>query len=83
MNCRWRVLIIVIVTLSIWGVVHLIYNRSFNVSTKYDINKLTVYYEALCTDSKFFITRQLAPLQDQIPDHIVVELVPYGKAKVR
>ncbi|XP_044766100.1 gamma-interferon-inducible lysosomal thiol reductase-like [Coccinella septempunctata] len=83
MNCRYRAVVIIVITLSIWGVIHFIYNLPSDVSSKFDLTdkiKLTVYYEALCTDSKFFITRQLAPLQDKIPDHITIELVPYGKA---
>ncbi|XP_045481512.1 gamma-interferon-inducible lysosomal thiol reductase-like [Harmonia axyridis] len=78
MNCRWKILIILIII--IWGVIHFVYNRSlkFDLSDKI---KLTVYYEALCTDSKFFITRQLGPLYEEMPDHIIIELVPYGKAE--
>lgn len=44
--------------------------------------KVSVYYEALCSDSRFFILKQLVPAYHIIPEHIELDLVPYGKAKV-
>lgn len=43
---------------------------------------VTVYYEALCPDSKNFIIRQLQPAFRKAPTLIEFQLVPYGKATV-
>lgn len=43
---------------------------------------VSVYYEALCSDSRFFILKQLVPTFDAIPEVINLDLVPYGKAQV-
>jgi len=43
--------------------------------------KVTVYYEALCSDSRNFILKQLVPAYDELHDFIELDLVPYGKAK--
>ncbi|KAL1492845.1 hypothetical protein ABEB36_011027 [Hypothenemus hampei] len=43
--------------------------------------KVSVYYEALCPDSKFFISFQLVPVFDKLKDSLIVDLVPYGKAQ--
>ncbi|KAF7287015.1 GILT-like protein 1 [Rhynchophorus ferrugineus] len=43
--------------------------------------KISVYYEALCPDSKFFITYQLVPVFDKLKDFLIIDLVPYGKAQ--
>lgn len=45
--------------------------------------KISVYYEALCPDSKFFIKYQLLPVFEEFQEDILLDLVPYGKAKVR
>ncbi|CAD6997876.1 unnamed protein product [Ceratitis capitata] len=42
---------------------------------------VTVYYEALCGDSKHFIIKQLLPAFKQASPIMDVQLVPYGKAK--
>ncbi|XP_030382810.1 gamma-interferon-inducible lysosomal thiol reductase [Scaptodrosophila lebanonensis] len=39
-----------------------------------------VFYEALCPDSKYFITRQLLPTYVVAASIMEVELIPYGKA---
>lgn len=44
--------------------------------------KVSVYYEALCPDSKFFIKYQLLPVYEEFQDNIILDLVPYGKAQV-
>lgn len=44
--------------------------------------KISVYYEALCPDSKFFIKYQLLPVFEEFQEHILLDLVPYGKAQV-
>ncbi|ALC39159.1 CG41378, partial [Drosophila busckii] len=42
---------------------------------------VTVYYEALCPDSKFFITKQLLTTYKVAAPIMEVQLVPYGKAQ--
>lgn len=44
---------------------------------------VAVYYEALCPDSRSFILKQLAPTYRKLLANMELELVPYGKAKVR
>lgn len=41
---------------------------------------VSVFYEALCPDSKNFILKQLTPTYKKLPDWVIVDLVPYGKA---
>lgn len=42
---------------------------------------VTVYYEALCPDSKHFIIDQLVPAYRKLTPFMDVILVPYGKAR--
>lgn len=44
--------------------------------------KISVYYEALCPDSKFFVKYQLLPVYEEFQEYIILDLVPYGKAQV-
>ncbi|XP_065218955.1 gamma-interferon-inducible lysosomal thiol reductase-like [Planococcus citri] len=44
---------------------------------------VTVYYEALCPDSRSFFIRHLLPTYTRLPNVLEVELVPYGKANTR
>ncbi|KAH8272171.1 hypothetical protein KR018_005672, partial [Drosophila ironensis] len=41
---------------------------------------VTVFYEALCPDSKYFISKQLLPTFKVATSIMEVKLVPYGKA---
>lgn len=40
-----------------------------------------VFYEALCPDSKFFITKQLLSTYKAAAPIMEVQLVPYGKVR--
>ncbi|CAG9788070.1 unnamed protein product [Diatraea saccharalis] len=42
---------------------------------------LSVYYESKCPDSKKFILNQLMPAMRLLPNNIILQLVPFGKAK--
>ncbi|KAB0799211.1 hypothetical protein PPYR_05229 [Photinus pyralis] len=42
--------------------------------------QVSIYYEALCSDSVQFITKQLQPAYKLIGSNLEVDLVPYGKA---
>lgn len=44
---------------------------------------VSVYYEALCPDSRRFILEQLLPAYELIPAIIDLDLVPYGKARTK
>ncbi|CAN8005915.1 unnamed protein product, partial [Ixodes pacificus] len=44
---------------------------------------VTVFYESYSRDSKRFVTRQLWPTYRRLRDHVSIELVPYGNARMR
>ena len=44
--------------------------------------RVSVFYEALCPDSRNFFLKQLQPAYDKIPHLMDIVLEPYGKAKV-
>lgn len=44
---------------------------------------VTLYYESLCPDSRYFITQQLFPTWMMLQDIMSITLVPYGNANVR
>lgn len=41
-----------------------------------------VYYESLCPDSIYFITKELGPIYDQLKSVLKINLYPFGKASV-
>ncbi|XP_067001174.2 GILT-like protein 1 [Anabrus simplex] len=45
--------------------------------------EVTVFYEALCPDSRSFITKQLLPAHEKAARLMNVVLVPYGKAQTK
>lgn len=52
-------------------------------ASKSDVQKVlvSVYYEALCPDSRSFVIKQLVPTFKKIHENLQVELIPYGNAK--
>ncbi|KAH8343585.1 hypothetical protein KR067_005137, partial [Drosophila pandora] len=42
---------------------------------------ITVFYEALCPDSKYFLSKQMLPAFKMAASIMDVKLVPYGKAR--
>jgi len=92
MNTRYRILAAIIIILIIWrSAYHFSSLRSetqegqADSDSKDTIEKVTVsvYYEALCPDSKFFVINQLLPVYESIQDYTIVDLVPYGKAQTK
>ena len=45
-------------------------------------NRLSVYYESICPDSRRFILNQVVPLHEKFDQFIDLELVPFGNANV-
>lgn len=93
MKINYRLIIILIVCIIIWKTVHHFYFSTLKssepvISSLHENElsekvKISVYYEALCSDSRFFILKQLVPVYEVIPNHVELDLVPYGKAEVR
>ncbi|KRT83745.1 hypothetical protein AMK59_3384, partial [Oryctes borbonicus] len=46
-----------------------------------EVIKVSIYYEALCSDSRNFIVNQLAPAYEDLHDEMFLDFIPYGKAK--
>lgn len=88
MKLRVKLIISLIAAIFILKSVHVIFEMASIERRKEVIKdnelekvKVTVYYEALCPDSKNFIVRQLLPLYSSLPGYFKLDLVPYGKAK--
>jgi len=41
---------------------------------------ISVYYEALCPDSRSFVIKQLEPTYQSLKENIQIQMIPYGKA---
>lgn len=90
---KQRVIILICAVLILWKCFDYFIKSDNNVN-KYDLKdnnmathskemfKISVYYEALCSDSRFFILKQLIPTYDKLRDHMILDFVPYGKAEV-
>lgn len=93
MKVKYRLLIVLIFSFIIWKTIYNFYFHTYK-NKESDIPavdkdgfsgkiKISVYYEALCSDSRFFILKQLVPAYEAIPDYVDVDLIPYGKAEVK
>ncbi|CAG2103650.1 unnamed protein product [Medioppia subpectinata] len=45
-------------------------------------NRISVYYESICPDSRRFILNQLIPTYDKLSPYVDVDLIPFGNANV-
>lgn len=63
----------------------MIKRRNGSIKMKEDYQRVVVgvYYEALCPDSKSYVLRQLEPTYKKLKDQLIIQLIPYGKAKVK
>ncbi|KAK5639356.1 hypothetical protein RI129_011848 [Pyrocoelia pectoralis] len=43
--------------------------------------KVSIYYEALCSDSRNFFIKQLEPMYGDFHNYLELDFIPYGKAK--
>ncbi|XP_057655434.1 GILT-like protein 1 [Diorhabda carinulata] len=86
MNARYTKLLVLIITIIIlYKTFHYFQlTEDGNIEEEIeDIGKVTVsvHYEALCPDSKFFISHQLLPTYRDLTKFISLDLIPYGKAQ--
>lgn len=44
---------------------------------------VTVLYEPYCKDSSWFITKQLVPVYKLLRKHLIVEMVPFGRTRMK
>lgn len=92
-NFRWRLLLIAVSVILLWqsSKIWITFtqdlitegNKSITVKEVDNANEIvhiTVYYEALCPDSRSFFIKQLLPTYMKIKDNLEVKFVPYGKA---
>lgn len=45
-------------------------------------NRISVYYESICPDSRRFILNQLIPTYEKLNQHLDIDLIPFGNANV-
>ncbi|XP_050486287.1 GILT-like protein 1 isoform X1 [Bombus flavifrons] len=93
---RWKILLIAISVLLLWQSSKVWLNltqEKYGIEAQLQDNQLTndeskqkvhitVYYEALCPDSRNFFIKQLLPMYHKIPNNVQLEFIPYGKATV-
>ncbi|XP_011505236.1 PREDICTED: GILT-like protein C02D5.2 [Ceratosolen solmsi marchali] len=87
-NLRIKLLISVFIIVFLWQISKLwVYylkqssSKEIDKKQKFEPILVTVYYEALCPDSKYFIIKQVVPTFNSIGNYIEIQLIPYGKAE--
>ncbi|CAG2167806.1 unnamed protein product [Oppiella nova] len=45
-------------------------------------NRISVYYESICPDSRRFILNQLIPTYEKLSPYVDIDLIPFGNANV-
>lgn len=90
MKTFYKLLIILSVSVSVFKIIQYYYliipeNEVDQIVPANNPSKITVsvYYEALCPDSRRFILEQLLPAYELIPAIIDIDLIPYGKARTK
>jgi interferon gamma-inducible protein 30 len=54
----------------------------FSVDCHHVNNRLSIYYESICPDSRRFVLDQLIPTYDKLNQYLDIDLVPFGNANV-
>lgn len=57
-------------------------SSSLTASARQMVN-VTVMYESYCKDCSWFITKELVPVYKQLRKHLILEMVPFGRARMR
>lgn len=89
-NTRVKLLLSTAVFVLVFWQLRKFFSVQYNSSnSKESVDKLekpqkvlvSVYYEALCPDSRSFVITQLVPTNNILEDYVSVQLIPYGKAE--
>ncbi|XP_067625500.1 gamma-interferon-inducible lysosomal thiol reductase [Eurosta solidaginis] len=86
---RKRIIILVIISVLIYLIIRFLYFQNAILTLPQSEYKrlpgipvlVTVFYEALCGDSKHFIIKQLLPAFKKAAPLMDIQMVPYGKAQ--
>uniref|UniRef100_A0A182VYN8 Gamma-interferon-inducible lysosomal thiol reductase n=1 Tax=Anopheles minimus TaxID=112268 RepID=A0A182VYN8_9DIPT len=86
-GCSVKCLLLAALVVSSYIFIEATPTENVNVNSSNTLNKtdklpITIYYEALCSDSMVFITRQLYPSWQRHEKEMQLRLVPFGKAWV-
>ncbi|XP_041675122.1 gamma-interferon-inducible lysosomal thiol reductase isoform X2 [Drosophila eugracilis] len=86
-----RIFIIIFVSVVLFFSLRILWNCHMPISTNHHFYNMTdrasvkvvvtVFYEALCPDSKYFLTKQVLPTYKVAERIMEVRLAPYGKAR--
>ncbi|CAG9855444.1 unnamed protein product [Phyllotreta striolata] len=79
-----KLLLLIVVIILLYKTLHYLQSNNEEKYLEEPINdkiKLSVYYEALCPDSRFFIAYQLLPTYKNFQEYVNLDLIPYGKAQ--
>lgn len=93
MSTKYRIILLIVIIVIIWRWFQYfdVFSEKSETNTailnhKIDSNvskiKVTVYYEALCSDSRNFVLKQLLPTYSILHEYMELDLIPYGKAQV-
>uniref|UniRef100_A0A6M2DWB6 Putative gamma-interferon inducible lysosomal thiol reductase tabanus bromius n=1 Tax=Xenopsylla cheopis TaxID=163159 RepID=A0A6M2DWB6_XENCH len=84
---RFRIIILILIIFLVWQIIRLFpgYSPFASLNKSHDALGVpvlvTVFYEALCPDSKSFVVSELLPSYTKAKSILDYELIPYGKAK--
>jgi hypothetical protein len=60
----------------------LLFQLVFVIDSHHTTNRVAVYYESICPDSRKFILNQLIPTYDKLSQYMDIDLIPFGNANV-